>query len=226
MFSYSVENSTLLIYDQIGPEWAGMICAKDVVEALAQMDGKHVTARLNTPGGSCNEGIAIYNALRKHSGGVTTIVDSLAASMGSYLLQAGQRRIVSSNSIVMIHDPMLVTMGNEADHTKSIEILQGYKKSVVPDYSARSGKTDDETNAIMSAETWYFGQEIIDAGFADAMDESIGDIAPETNGLSRIAAKVPESVFARREQIIQSELPFHRRKAVAASIRRVADAVK
>ena len=123
MFSFDVQNSEIMIYDEIGPSWWGLIDAQSVIGALAQMEGSHVTFRLNTPGGSVDEGIAIYNALKRHKGGVTTIVDSLAASMGSYLLQAGSERIVASNAMVMVHDPWSIALGNSEELRKTADVL-------------------------------------------------------------------------------------------------------
>ena len=174
MFSYDLDTSEISIYDEIGPSWWGLIDAQTVTSALDQMKGKHVTVRLNTPGGSVDEGIAIYNALTRHKGGVTTIVDSLAASMGSYLLQAGEQRIVASNAMVMIHDPWSIALGNASEMRKTADVLDKYALRMIPHYAQRSGKTDDEILQIMSEESWYAGKEAVDAGFADAVEDEIG----------------------------------------------------
>ena len=86
MFAFDVKKSEIYIYDAIGdPEW-GAIGAVQVIEALKKMEGKRVTVRINTPGGSVDEGIPMFNAMKRHSGGVNTVVDGIAASMGSYLM--------------------------------------------------------------------------------------------------------------------------------------------
>lgn len=169
MFDFDAESGEIWIHDEIGPAWWGLIEAEQVKAALREIAGKHAVVRLNTPGGSVDHGIAIFNLLREHKGGVTTIVDSLAASMGSYLLQAGERRIVSSNSMVMIHDPWTIGIGNSAQMRKEADVLDKHALRMIPDYAARSGKTNEEITAIMTEESWYVGQEIIDAGFADEM---------------------------------------------------------
>ena len=226
MFSYSLDASEVMIYDEIGPAHWGLIDSTSVIDALAKMDGKHVTVRLNTPGGSVDEGIAIYNALKRHPGGVTTVVDSLAASMGSYLLQAGSNRIVASNAMVMIHDPWTIAYGNSAELRKSADVLDKYAGRMTPDYAEKSGKTVDEITAIMAEETWYTGQEIVDAGFADSLDGEKQDIGPVTKGLHHIGNKAPEILFAKRDKVISDQLPFHRRRAAAAAVRRFSDIVK
>lgn len=196
MFSYDLDSSEINIYDELGPAWWGLIDAQTVTNALDQMKGKHVTVRLNTPGGSVDEGIAIYNALVRHKGGVTTVVDSLAASMGSYLLQAGEERRVASNAMVMIHDPWTITMGNATALRKDAETLDKYALRMIPDYAKRSGKSDDDILAIMAEESWYAGKEAVDAGFADVVEEYAQGraVQPVMAGLHRVCGKIPESL--------------------------------
>jgi len=219
MLNYNAAAGELLIYDEIGPSYWGLIGAADVMAALEDIGDKHVTVRLNTPGGSVDEGIAIYNALKRHSAGVTTIVDSLAASMGSYLLQAGTTRIVASNAMVMIHDPWTIAFGNSAELRKTADVLEKYGSRMIPDYAARSGKSESDVAAIMAAETWYSGQEIIDAGWADTMGEE-SDAEPITKGLSRFCQNAPASLFAKREKVAAAK-SYPRRAAAMAVAKRI-----
>jgi ATP-dependent Clp endopeptidase proteolytic subunit ClpP len=202
MFSFDLDASEISIYDEIGPAWWGLIDANMVISALNQMKGKHVTARLNTPGGSVDEGINIFNALQRHKGGVTTVVDSLAASMGSYILQAGERRLVASNAMVMIHDPWTITVGNATSLRKDAETLDKYALRMIPDYAARSGKTDDEILAIMAEESWYAGKEAVEAGFADEFVDyaQARSVAPHIAGLHRMCSKMPAALMELRKQ--------------------------
>lgn len=184
------------VFDELGPAWWGLIDAASVMSGLKEMEGKHVKVHLNTPGGSVDEGIAMFNAFRAHKGGVTMIVDSLAASMGSYLLQAGEQRIVASNAMVMVHDPWTISIGNSAQMRKDADILDKYAQRMIPDYAKRSGKTEDEIRAVMAEESWYAGQEIVDAGFADSVQDGM-DVEPVVAGLRHIAKNVPKSLIGR-----------------------------
>jgi ATP-dependent protease ClpP protease subunit len=83
MFKVDTNTGEIFIYDEIGPEWAGMIDDGMVIDALEQLNGKRALVRLNTPGGFMDVGVGIVNALRRYDGGVDTVVDSLAASMGT-----------------------------------------------------------------------------------------------------------------------------------------------
>ena len=220
MFDFDQEASELYIYDEIGPAHYGLVDDSMVIAALKQMEGNHVTVRLNTPGGSVDLGIGIYNALKRHKGGVTTVVDSLAASMGSYLLQAGERRLVAKNAMLMVHDPWTIALGNATQLRKDADILEKYGKRMIPEYAARSGKSEDDVRAIMEQETWYVGKEIVDAGFADEVDDRL-TAQPMAAGLSRISAKAPRELLElakQQEQAKAAEFP-RRRKAVTRSKR-------
>ncbi len=219
MFSFDTESGTINVYDEIGPAWWGLIDAESVIAALDAMDGKPVTVRLNTPGGSVDEGIAIYNALKRYKGGVTTVVDSLAASMGSYLLQAGSRRTIAANAMVMIHAPWSIAIGNAEEFRKSADVLDKYGQRMVPDYAKRSGKSEEEVKAIMAEETWYVGQEAIDAGFADAIEET-DEVEPVIAGLHRLARKIPSSLVQKKHFAAGDRYQFPKRDEKRVAVER------
>lgn len=220
MFAFDVKKSEIYIYDAIGdPEW-GMIGAVQVIEALKKMEGKRVTVRINTPGGSVDEGIPMFNAMKRHSGGVNTVVDGIAASMGSYLMLAGINRTVSKNAMVMIHNPMSIAIGNANDLRKTADVLDKYLERMLPDYAETTGKTPEELRPLLDAETWYVGQEIIDNGFALSMDDRDAD-EPATKGLKMIAAKsiaaglAPKALFEKRSIAISRAIDPHPRLTAA-----------
>jgi len=215
MFSYDTDTGVINIYDEIGSAWWGGIDAEAVSIALDAMKGQPVTIRLNTPGGSVDEGIAIYNLLKRYPGGVNTVVDSLAASMGSYLLQAGKVRTVASNAMVMVHDPWTIAMGNSTELRKVADITDKYAARMIPDYAKRSGKTEDEIKVIMADESWYTGQEAVDAGFADAIEVE-SNVEPVVAGLRHIARKVPDSL-KQRQMAAGDRTQFPKRHAAKAS---------
>lgn len=222
MFAYDTKKSEIYIYDVIGdPEW-GMIGAMQVIEALAKMEGKRVKARINTPGGSVDEGVAMFNAMKRHNGGVDTIVDGIAASMGSYLMLAGVTRTIARNALVMIHNPMTISFGNAMELRKDADMLDKYLERMLPEYAEKTGKTVDELKPLLDAETWFVGQEIIDHGFAEQMEDSDGE-DPMMKGLKTIAAKsiaaghAPKALFEKRARAVQQSIDL-RPKLTAAKV--------
>lgn len=211
MFAFDTKKNEIYIYDVIGSSDWGYIDAMLVIDALKKMEGKRVTVRINTPGGSVDEGAAIFNAMNRHPGGVNTVVDSLAASMGSYLLLAGIERTIARNSKVMIHNPWSITMGDANQFRKDADVLDKYRDSMLPDYAEKTGKTVDELRSLLDAETWYVGQEIIDNGFAHRMEDRDAD-EPTMKGLKTIAAKsiaaghAPKALFEKRHKAVQQSI--------------------
>lgn len=222
MFAFDLKKSEIYIYDVIGPEEFGMIGAMQVVDALKRMEGKRVTVRFNTPGGSVDEGIPMYNAMARHPGGVNTVVDGIAGSMGSYLMLAGIERSIARNSMVMVHNPMAISMGNAAELRKDADVLDKYLERMLPAYSEKTGKTVEELKPLLDAETWYVGQEIIDNGFAMSMEDRDAE-EPMMKGLKTIAAKsiadgnAPKALFEKRVKAIQAKID-PRPKLTAAKV--------
>ena len=112
MFKVNAETREIFVYDDIGPSWLGMIDSGTLIGALEELGNeKQVKIRVNSPGGDVQEGLAIFNAIKRHGGEVVTYADSLAASCGSYIFAAGSERIVAPNAILMIHDPWGMSIG-------------------------------------------------------------------------------------------------------------------
>lgn len=209
--TYDVKKAEIRIAGVIGdPEW-GMVGAEDVISALGKLSGKRAKVHINTPGGDVDEGIAMFNAMMQHEGGVDTIVESLAASMGSYLMLAGKTRTIYRNSMVMVHNPMTIAWGNSIELRKTADVLDKYLERMLPDYSVKTGIAVDELRTMLDAETWMVGQEIIDKGFATAMIDSDGEDAP-VKGLKMIAAKsiaaghAPKALFEKRTKAISQSI--------------------
>ena len=213
MFDFDTNSNEIFLYDDIGPEWAGMIGAASVNQALSQMSGK-VTVRLNTPGGSVDEGIAIFNALKRYSGGVDTIVDSMAYSMGSYILQAGDTRTVTRNSMVMIHDPWMIALGNAEDLRKEAEVLDKYKGRMLPEYAARSGATEEEVSALLTAETWMTGSEAVSMGYADVLEGDSVEPVEISEATARHFKQMPSSASL-KTIAAGSKTPYPHRREMA-----------
>lgn len=163
------DDGVLYFYGEIGPSRWNAIDSATFATELRKMNGQHFVMHLNSPGGSVDEGIAIFNAIAHYKPGITIVVDSLAASMASYILCAGTKRIVHSNSAIMVHAPWSMTAGNADDLRKDAELLDKYGARMVENYASATGHSAKEIKRLMEAETWFFGQEAVDAGFADSV---------------------------------------------------------
>jgi ATP-dependent protease ClpP protease subunit len=164
----------LLLYGAVGDPWAdgSGFTAREVIEALSELGDGDITARVNSGGGYAWEGTAIYNALRAHEGKITVYVDGVAASAASTIVMAGSDRILRSGAGIMIHDPSSVTFGTAAAHDNAAKTLNALGNVVAGIYARATGKTAEECRELMLAETWMYGQEAVDLGFATAIDET------------------------------------------------------
>jgi ATP-dependent Clp endopeptidase proteolytic subunit ClpP len=173
------EEVELTIYDEIG--FFG-VSAKDFAAELKEHSGKHVHLRINSVGGSVIDGNAIFNALKRHKGGLTVHVDGLAASMASVIAMAGDRVLMAENAMMMIHNPWTFAMGDADQLRREADTLDKIKKNMVAAYRKRTGKDSEDIVAIMDDETWLTAQEAVDGKFVDEIEggnEAAASITPE-----------------------------------------------
>lgn len=147
------------------------VTAAEVRAALAEAAGP-VTLRINSPGGDVHEGVAIANALRAHrreGHEVRGVITGLAASMASYIAMFTDQLEVEDNAILMVHNPWSLAMGDYRVMEKAAGILGSLRALLARAYADKSGQPPPDILADMDAESWYFGEEIVAAGYADAL---------------------------------------------------------
>lgn len=194
------------IYDDIGPDWMGLISSKQIIGELAKAKGKPVTVRINSPGGDVVEAQAIYNALRRHSsegGKVTVEIDALAASAASFIAMAGDSVSMAENAMMMIHKSWSVSVGNADAMRSTAEVLDKFDGILAATYAARSKMSADDVMPLLEAETWMTAAEAVDKGFADEVGQPL-----------KVAASIKEGRYAKTpSKFLVSELPReHARK--------------
>ena len=156
----------ILLYDEIG--WYG-VTAKDFMTAMASAGAGPLKVRINSPGGDVFDGLAIYNALKAHPGGVTTVVDGLAASAASFIALAGSRMEMAPNTMLMIHRAWGMAIGNTNDMASTAALLAKIDGQIVGMYAAKTGGDQAEILAAVDAETWMTADEAIAAGYCDGL---------------------------------------------------------
>ncbi len=154
----------VMVYDEIG-YWG--VSAQDFINEMKNVTGP-VDLHLNSPGGEVFDGLAIYQYLAGR-GDVTTYVDSLAASIASVIAMAGTEIVIGRNASMMIHDGFGLCIGNAADMREQANLLDRVSDNIADVYAARTGKPKDHWRDLMLAESWFFGQEAVDAGLADRL---------------------------------------------------------
>ncbi|MFF3511539.1 head maturation protease, ClpP-related [Streptomyces sp. NPDC002573] len=161
----SDDEAEVMLYDEIGG-WFGQT-ADQFIADLKGVTAKNLRVRVNSPGGSVFEGIAIANALRSHPANVTVQVDGIAASIASVIAMAGDRVEMAPNTMLMIHDASGVCIGDASDMEEMGELLDLISDNIADAYAARAGGTREDWRARMQAETWYLPEDAVEAGLAD-----------------------------------------------------------
>ena len=159
------------IHDEIGAQ--GVSAKGFLAELGAIPDGAPILVRINSPGGSVFDAVAIHNAIKRHEGTVTVWIDGIAASAASYIAMAGDEIVMPENAFLMIHDPSGLVMGTAEDMRAMAEALDKVKGSLVSGYAAKSGRTPEEVSALMAAETWFDASDAVAQGFADRLIEPV-----------------------------------------------------
>ena len=151
------------------PMSGNFIMLDEFLNDLKSLEGKsNITVHINSVGGSFYAGLAIYNRLRTLGASVTTINDSLAASAGSIIFMAGDKRKAYAGSNLMVHGVMGFLFGyyNVADLKSTIKTMQAHDKALVAVYKEATGLDEDTIRAAIAKDTYMTGQEAVDAGWA------------------------------------------------------------
>ena len=185
----------LLIDKVIGEDWwaeytgvSEEISARYVRETLAAFPANETELKItiDSPGGDVFEGITIYNIIRDFARSnpevkIRTYIQGMAASMASVIALAANsvnsRNTIEAedNAVYMIHDAWDVVFGNQNDLREAAAFLEQIDAVLRAAYVNRTGKSSEEIRRLMDAETWFWGNEIKEAGFADEIIEFVPD---------------------------------------------------
>lgn len=162
--------------------------ASDLKFALEWEEAQELIIRINSSGGDVFAATAIYTRLKETKIKKIVKIDGWAASAATIIAMAGDEIEIAPNGSLMIHDPLFGLEGyfNAAELTKLIGQLEIIKKSIINAYKAKTGKNEEELAELMEAETWYTGQEAVDAGFCDRLMFTTADIAATAEGKIKV----------------------------------------
>lgn len=130
-----------------------------------------ITVWINSPGGDCVAAAQIYNMLVDYSGNVTVKIDGMAASAASVIAMAGNKVLMSPVSMLMIHNPATIAMGDHNEMQKAIDMLSEVKESIMNAYAIKTGLSRAKLSHLMESETWMNANKAVELGFADGVLE-------------------------------------------------------
>lgn len=153
--------------------WDGDVTARGLVKELEALgDVSQINVYINSYGGEVAEGLAIYNALKRHSAKVKTVCDGFACSIASVIFMAGDERVMNESSLLMIHNAWTLAMGNAEELRKQADDLEKITQASVEAYKAHSNLSEEKIKELMDNETWILPSEALEYGFATSIEKT------------------------------------------------------
>lgn len=130
---------------------------------------RDIVVWINSPGGDVIAGAQIYNMLLEYPEHVTVKIDGIAASAASVIAMAGDTIYMSPVSMMMIHNPMTVAIGDHVEMEKAKEMLASFKESIINAYEKKTRLSRQRLSELMDAETWMDVGKAMELGFCDSV---------------------------------------------------------
>lgn len=178
---YSMETqddtTDIYIYGEItswAGEWAneeyGDMSAHLLSNKIKDIASGVINVYINSPGGEVSEGLAIYTALKRHSARVHTYCDGFACSAASVIFMAGDERIMSDASLLMIHNASTYASGDAKKLHKTAQDLEIISAAAANAYRDAVNIEDTKLQDLLDAETWIPPQDALNMGFATKIE--------------------------------------------------------
>ena len=156
-----------------------------------------VTVWIHSPGGDVFAAAQIYNMLMDYPGNVTVKIDGLAASAASVIAMAGGDVYMSPVSMLMIHNPSTVAIGDSEEMLRAKDLLDEVKESIINAYELKTGLSRAKISHLMDAESWMNARKAIELGFADKLLFAEGDPPAAADGLIFSRMTVTNSLISK-----------------------------
>ncbi len=153
---------------QVDDDIANKICAQ-ILLLSAEDPTKDISLYINSPGGSVNAGMAIYDTMQFAECDIATFGMGLAASMGQFLLTAGAKgkRFALPHTRIMMHQPSAGIGGSAADIAIMAEQFAYTKRELNELQAMHTGKPVEQINADADRDRWFTPQQALEYGFID-----------------------------------------------------------
>ena len=162
-------SASIDIFDEIGAY--GVSAKQFITDLRALKDVSKITLKIDCPGGDCNDGFTIFDALKASKAVITADIIGCAASMASVIMLAASKIRIAENGRVMIHRVTGGAHGSADDLDAAAKVTKQFEDRIVKLYMARTGADEATIRDYMKAElgTWFFGTEAVAAKFADEL---------------------------------------------------------
>lgn len=187
--------AALYIYGDI-TSWPWMesdVSSYNLSKQLEQLgDVDEIDVYINSYGGEVAEGLAIYNALKRHKAKITTYCDGFACSIASVIFMAGDIRVMSTASLLMIHNAWTRTSGNANELRKQADDLDTITQASINAYMEKVNISEEELKGLLDEETWLSPQEALEKEFATMIAGVDTSSKPGQSAMMYIMKKVQQ----------------------------------
>ena len=194
------EKRVLLLDGEISDEtwWGDEVTPQMFRSELNAAEGD-IDLWINSPGGDCYAAAQIYNMLMEYKGNVNVKIDGIAASAASVVAMAGSTVEISPLGMLMIHNPMTVSIGDTHEMERTITFLAEIKESIINAYEIKTGLSRAKISRLMDAETWMNAKKAVELGFADSVlyGDAQRPMTDATDGLIFSRAAVTNSLLSK-----------------------------
>ncbi len=164
------EKRILLLDGEISDEtWWGDEVTPAIFRSELNAAEGDIDLWINSPGGDCYAAAQIYNMLMEYKGNVAVKIDGIAASAASVVAMAGTTVEISPLGLLMLHNPMTVSIGDTHEMERTIMFLAEIKESIINAYELKTGLSRAKISRLMDAETWMNAKKAVELGFADSV---------------------------------------------------------
>ena len=170
IFSRLLNDRIVMLCDQVTDASASVVIAQ-LLYLESQDAEKDISLYINSPGGSCTAGMAIYDTMQYIKCDVSTICIGMAASMGAFLLAGGAKgkRFALPNAEVMIHQPSGGAQGQATEIQITAEWTLRSKKKMNEILAANTGNTYERLAADTERDKWMTAEEALEYGIIDSI---------------------------------------------------------
>ncbi len=196
LFSLLMKQRVVLLEGQVDDTMASIACAS-LLYLKSEVCPNHedpITVHINSPGGSVLAGLAIYDVMRSIKPKIVTIGYGMQASMGSILLAAGDERMMTRNSNLMIHQ---ISGGNEGK-ASAMEINMAFSEQLHETlkniYVRHVGLTHEFWDLALEHDTWLSADQAKKMGFIHKI--IVGDAKPTPYEKDSVRTKFQDAAEA------------------------------
>lgn len=168
LYSRLLKDRIIFLTDEINDQVANIVIAQLLFLEMDNPDAD-ISLYINSPGGSVTAGMAIYDTMNYVKCDVRTVCVGMAASMGAFLLMAGEKgkRLALPNSEIMIHQPLGGASGQATDVEIRAKWLLRTKDKMIRMMSEMTGQNEDKLRLDCERDYFMTAEEALSYGIID-----------------------------------------------------------